>query len=77
MSLARLLHRVRGGWRCKVGIHRLRGHRDCGDGVNVAPYNAHAVSPGPNAWRVCTWCGALWESAYDPLYGRGWWRRVR
>jgi hypothetical protein len=55
-ALALRLHRVRGGWRCKVGIHRWRGHMDCGDGVNVAPWNQRLPCRG--AWRVCDWCGA-------------------
>lgn len=69
------LHRIRGGWRCAVGLHRLRGYEDCGDGVNVAPYHPRAM-PGPRCWRVCEWCGARWRAAYDPPYG-GFWQRVR
>ncbi len=53
--------------RCLLGIHRLVGHRDCGDGVNVAPYNPHAAKPGQGAWRVCSWCGARWVAAYDGI----------
>ena len=68
-------HRVRGGWRCLVGVHRLVGHRDCGDGVNVADYDAYTVRPAQGAWRVCSWCGARWQAAYDPAYGRPFWQR--
>ena len=65
--LACAWHRVRGGWRCVVGIHRLRGHIDCGDGVNVASYNPHAARPAQGAWRKCEWCGATWVAAYDGI----------
>ena len=70
-----LLHRIRGGWRCVVGLHSLRGHIDCGDGENIAPYDPLVRRPQRGAWRVCTWCGAHWEAAYDPMYGCPFWQR--
>ena len=66
-------HRIRGGWRCVVNIHRLRGYEDCGDGINVAPFNPYG-KPGPNCWRVCDWCGARWRGAYDGI--APFWQRV-
>ena len=68
-------HRIRGGWRCKIGLHRLRGYQDLGDGVHVAPASPHG-KPGPRTWRKCDWCGATWKAAYDPPYG-GFWQRTR
>jgi len=68
-------HRLRGGWRCKVGLHRLRGHVDCGDGVNIAPYDPLTSRPRSGAWRVCDWCGARWVAASDSAYGRPFWQR--
>ncbi len=51
------LHREWESLRCLFGFHRLRGYRDCGDGVNVQPINPY-WRPGRGDWRVCTWCGA-------------------
>lgn len=68
-------YRIKGGWRCKIGVHRLRGHIDCGDGIHVAPYDPYVTRPARGAWRVCDWCGARWEAAYDPAYGRPFWQR--
>lgn len=70
--MRRLIYVIRGGWRCWVGIHRLRGHIACGDDINVAPYNPYAKKPAQGAWRVCDWCGAKWVAAYDPIYGPFW-----
>ena len=67
-------HRIRGGWRCLVGIHRLRGYQDCGDGVNVASASPYG-RPGPGQWRKCDWCGATWVGAYDGI--KPLWRRTR
>ena len=68
-------HRIRGGWRCKVGVHRWRGHMDCGDGVNVRPWNPH--HPWPGAWRVCTWCGLSHVVYYGWARGFYWARRAK
>ncbi len=67
--------RFKGWLRCFVGIHDLVGHMDCGDGVNIAPYPARAVRPGPGAWRKCNWCGASWRAVYDGISPS--WQRIR
>jgi hypothetical protein len=68
------LHRVRGGYRCWLGLNRLRGFSDCGDGVNVAHRSPYGP-PGRGDWRKCDWCGATWRGAYDGL--SPFWQRTR
>lgn len=71
-------HRARGGWRCKLGIHRWRAHRDLGDGINVGPYPAYRAPKHKDSWRTCTWCGASEKPAPNAWSEPGnWhWRRV-
>lgn len=51
-------HRVKGGWRCVLGIHRWRGHHDLGDNINVQPISGYRKPHGARDFRVCSWCGA-------------------
>lgn len=71
----RFFWRLRGGWRCKIGVHRLRGYRDCGDGVNVAPFNPRG-RPLFGCFRKCEWCGARWGVADDGGLRFVWARRL-
>ncbi len=56
--LRRPFYRQRSSLRCWIGLHRWRGHEDCGDGVHVAPISGYRSPRSHHAWRVCTWCGA-------------------
>lgn len=67
--LALRWHRIRGGWRCKVGIHRWRGHEDCGDSVNVRLVSGYRKPGSLKCWRVCDWCGA--RSTVAAIYDVG------
>jgi hypothetical protein len=68
----RIRHRYE-NLRCLVGLHRLRAHRGSDDSPVVTPIDAR-VRPGPHDWRVCEWCGARWEGAYDGISPT--WKRV-
>ena len=74
MSARWVIRRAYENARCLLGIHRLRGYQDCGDGVHVASYDPRGF-PGPGCWRRCEWCGAAWEAISDGI--EPWWRRIR
>lgn len=50
-------HRIRGGWRCKIGIHRWKGYQDLGDGKSVTQISGYKRPRGIKDFRKCTWCG--------------------
>jgi hypothetical protein len=56
-------HRVKGGWRCRVGIHRWRGYIPASNEGNISPA-PHKEALAAGGWRVCTWCG---ERERSPL----------
>jgi hypothetical protein len=70
------LYRLRRQIGCAIGLHDLVGYKDCGNGVDVAPFNPRGL-PGPDCSRKCNWCGARWTSAYDPMWGPFWKRSPR
>ena len=60
-------HRIRGGWRCVVGLHRLKAYHDLGDGVSVQPMKGRALPQSKHDFRKCEWCGARWRSKLVPI----------